>query len=74
MKNALNSFVINYFLNSNQYEFRDFDMNLIIHELEPLLISTMDNYLYLKKLNPNNELMKNVNFIEPKNFDNLTMF
>lgn len=63
MKNAINSLVIKFFLNSNEYEFRDFDMNKIMDELEPLLKSTIENYLYLKKTNPDDILFKNVNFI-----------
>lgn len=66
MKNAINSLVINYFLNSNEFLFTDFDMNKIIEELEPLLKSTIKNYLYLKKTNPTNTIYHNVNFITKK--------
>jgi hypothetical protein len=66
MKNAINSLIINFFLSSNEFEFRDFDMNNTMDELQPLLISTIKNYLYLKKTNPTDIPYKNVNFISEK--------
>jgi hypothetical protein len=38
-------------------------MEKIIVELEPLLKSTISNYLYLKKQNPTDIHLHNVNFI-----------
>ncbi|MBC5838749.1 hypothetical protein [Flavobacterium muglaense] len=66
MKNAINSLIINFFLSSNEFEFRDFDMNKTMDELEPLLKSTIKHYLYLKKTNPTDIPYKNVNFISEK--------
>ncbi len=63
MKNEVSSLVINYFLNSSEFEFRDFEMDKIMVELEPLLKSTISNYLYLKKYNPKDIHLHNVNFI-----------
>ena len=63
MKKAVDSLVINFFLDSHEFEFRDFDMDKIIVELEPLLKSTISNYLYLKKTNPTDLHLHNVNFI-----------
>jgi hypothetical protein len=65
MKNLINQLIIQYFLHSNKYEFRDFEMENVMEELEPLLKSTIENYLYLKKTNPENIIYKNVNFIQP---------
>lgn len=63
MKNEVSSLVINYFLNSSEFEFRDFEMDKIMVELEPLLKSTISNYLYLKKQNPTDIHLHSVNFI-----------
>lgn len=49
MDKATTKFVIDYFLNSNKYEFKDFDMNNVIEEIAPLFKSTLENYLYIKK-------------------------
>lgn len=66
MENAINSLIINYFLSSNEFEFRDFDMNKTVEDLRPLLLSTITNYLYLKKTNIEDIPYKNVNFISSK--------
>lgn len=63
MKKAVDSLVLNFFLDSPEFEFRDFDMEKIMVELEPLLKSTISNYLYLKKQNPTDIHLHNVNFI-----------
>lgn len=66
MENAINSLIINYFLSSNEFEFRDFDMNKTMEDLRPLLLSTITNYLYFKKTNIEDIPYKNVNFISVK--------
>jgi hypothetical protein len=67
MKAQIQTIVINYFLNSAEYEFKNFDMNQVIKEVEPLFKATLENYLYLKKYNPNNiQLAENsFYFVEP---------
>ncbi len=67
MKAQIQTIVINYFLNSAEYEFKNFDMNQVISEVEPLFKATLENYLYLKKINPNNiQLAENsCFFVEP---------
>jgi hypothetical protein len=64
MQKETQTFVINWFLNSSDYQFSDFEMDAVISDLEPLFKKTIENYLFLKKINPENIPYLNVNFIE----------
>jgi hypothetical protein len=65
MKNHIARIIIDRFMSDSKYQFQDFDMNEVLTELEPLIQSTIDNYLYLKKTNPNNIKVFNAQFIQP---------
>lgn len=67
MKNQIQTIVINYFLESTEFEFKEFNIPVVIEELEPLFKATLEQYLYLRRQNPNNiELPENSFFIISK--------
>jgi hypothetical protein len=49
MEKIIKNLVIEYFLNSSKYEFKDFDMNDVMADLQPLINATIEQYLYIKK-------------------------
>ncbi len=66
MEKATTKFVIDYFMNSNEFDFKDFDITNVIEEITPLFKTTLENYLFLKKQNPKNIPKFKAEFIQKK--------
>ena len=64
MKNIIQKMLISFLLDSNKYQFKDYDFDEVAQDLEPIFKSVIENYFYLKSQNPDNVDMKNCNFIQ----------
>ncbi len=49
MQKQVNAIVIEFFMNSSEFEFKDYDLNEIMSEVKPLIEGLMNNYMYIKK-------------------------
>ncbi len=65
MKNLIQRMLILIFLDSPKYQFKDYDFDQVADDLEPIFKSVIENYFYLKSLNPDDIPMKKCNFIKP---------
>jgi hypothetical protein len=64
MKTIIQKLLISFLLDSNKYEFKNYDFDEVAEELEPLFKSLIENYFYLKSQNPKNIPMEKFNFIK----------
>ena len=51
----LDFLIIDFLMNSNEFELKDFDLKQVNQDLKPLVSGLLRQYFFLKKINPQND-------------------
>lgn len=51
----LDFLIIDFLMNSNEFELKDFDLKQVNQDLKPLISGLLRQYFFLKKINPQND-------------------